>query len=91
MSSAGNAAGTGALIALLNQRARDEIEQVIGRVEKVETAVEADFQAQFVGAMGIPHATDPFPHLAEAVRLPPPKILSAARDRRRTRRRGGGG
>src|SRR3546814_7792569 len=32
--SAGNAAGTGARIALLNQCARDEIEQVIRKVEK---------------------------------------------------------
>ena len=91
VSSAGNAAGTGALIALLNQRARDEIEQVVGRVEKVETAVEPDFQAHFVGAMGIPHSDDPFPHLAAAVRLPPPKQLSNPRDRRRRRRRRGGG
>jgi len=72
VSSAGNAAGTGALIALLNQRARDEIEQVVGRVEKVETAVEPDFQAHFVGAMGIPQSAGPFPHLAAAVCLPPP-------------------
>ncbi len=38
--SAGNAAGTGARIALLNAGARDEIEQVVRRIEKIETAVE---------------------------------------------------
>ena len=50
--SAGNAAGTGARIALLNQRARDEIERVIGTVEKIETAVEPKFQAHFVEEIG---------------------------------------
>src|SRR3546814_8791459 len=35
--SAGNAAGTGARIALLNAEARREIEAVVRRVEKVET------------------------------------------------------
>ncbi|MCP4329836.1 MAG: DUF4445 domain-containing protein [Alphaproteobacteria bacterium] len=89
VSSAGNAAGTGALIALLNQRARDEIEQVIRRVEKVETAVEPTFQAHFVGAMGIPHSSHSFPHLAQAVKLPEPKQLADARERRRGRRRSG--
>ena len=40
VSSAGNAAGTGARIALLNRRARSEIEQVVRRIEKIETAIE---------------------------------------------------
>src|SRR3546814_12735479 len=61
--SAGNAAGTGARIALLNQCARDEIEQVIRKVEKIETAVEPKFQAHFVEAMAIPHATAASPSL----------------------------
>ncbi len=69
--SAGNAAGTGALIALLNQGARDEIESVIRRVEKIETAVEPKFQAHFVEAMGLPHSTADFPKLASVVDLPP--------------------
>src|SRR6185369_2639370 len=46
--SAGNAAGTGARIALLNSKARDEIEQVVRRIEKIETAVEPKFQQHFV-------------------------------------------
>ena len=29
------------------------------RVEKIETAVEPRFQEHFVGAMAIPHDTDP--------------------------------
>ncbi len=92
---AGNAAGTGARIALLNQRARDEIEEVIRRVEKIETAVEPMFQAHFVQAMGIPHSSDAFPHLEQAVTLPAPKPRNAANDsgdtpgrRRRRRERG---
>src|SRR3546814_874438 len=36
--SAGNAAGTGARIALLNQCARDQIEPALRKVEKTETA-----------------------------------------------------
>jgi uncharacterized 2Fe-2S/4Fe-4S cluster protein (DUF4445 family) len=70
VSSAGNAAGTGARIALLNQRARDLIERVIRQVEKVETAVEPRFQAHFVEAMALPHATASYPHLSRAVKLP---------------------
>ncbi len=53
VSSAGNAAGTGARIALLNRAARDEIEWVVRRVEKVETAVEPRFQEHFVAAMSL--------------------------------------
>jgi uncharacterized 2Fe-2S/4Fe-4S cluster protein (DUF4445 family) len=68
--SAGNAAGTGALIALLSRAARTEIEGVVRQVEKIETAVEPRFQEHFVEAMAFPHKTAPFPKLAAAVRLP---------------------
>ena len=85
VTSAGNAAGTGARIALLNRAARDEIETVVRRVEKIETAVEPRFQEHFVGAMGIPHATDAFPRLAAAVDLPAPS--AAARPERSARSR----
>jgi uncharacterized 2Fe-2S/4Fe-4S cluster protein (DUF4445 family) len=68
--SAGNAAGTGALIALLSGDARTEIEAVVRRVEKIETAVEPRFQEHFVGAMAFPHKTDTFPNLARVVALP---------------------
>ena len=50
------------------------------RVEKLETAVEPRFQEHFVGAMGIPHTTEPFPRLA-AVDRP-----AGARDLGRRRR-----
>ena len=49
--SAGNAAGTGALIALLSRAARGEIERVVREVEKIETAVEPRFQEHFVNAI----------------------------------------
>ena len=48
-------------IALLDRAARQDIEQVVRRVQKVETAVEPHFQAHFVEAMSIPHRSDPFP------------------------------
>ena len=87
VTSAGNAAGTGARIALLNRAARAEIEDVVRRVEKLETAVEPRFQEHFVGAMGIPHATDPFPRLGQVVELPerPAQAGGATRRRRRER------
>jgi uncharacterized 2Fe-2S/4Fe-4S cluster protein (DUF4445 family) len=70
VSSAGNAAGTGARIALLSRSARREIESVIRRVEKVETAIAPNFQDYFVSAITIPHASDNFDHLARIVTLP---------------------
>jgi uncharacterized 2Fe-2S/4Fe-4S cluster protein (DUF4445 family) len=93
VTSAGNAAGTGARIALLNRAAREEIEAVVRRVEKLETAVEPRFQEHFVGAMGLPHTTDLFPRLRTAVDLPKSTAAPAAgegggrRDRRRSRAR----
>jgi uncharacterized 2Fe-2S/4Fe-4S cluster protein (DUF4445 family) len=91
VTSAGNAAGTGARIALLNREARAEIERVVKRIEKIETAVEPRFQEHFVRAMAIPHKTDPYPHLAGAVRLPErSEAAGEPQDGRRRRRRGGG-
>ena len=70
VSSAGNAAGTGARIALLNHESRNEIEEVVRHVEKVETAVESNFQQHFVNAMAFPNKIDKFPKLAKEVELP---------------------
>ena len=67
---AGNAAGTGARMALLNQQARRDIETIVRNIEKIETAVEASFQDHFVKAMAIPHKSDPYTRLAAAVALP---------------------
>jgi uncharacterized 2Fe-2S/4Fe-4S cluster protein (DUF4445 family) len=89
VSSAGNAAGTGARIALLNRQARAEIERVVKQIEKIETAVEPRFQEHFVGAMAIPHKSAPYPNLAQAVNLPCPSPEEArpADEGRRQRRR----
>jgi uncharacterized 2Fe-2S/4Fe-4S cluster protein (DUF4445 family) len=84
---AGNAAGTGALIALLNGKVRDEIERVVRTIEKVETAVEPEFQRHFVDAMAIPHGSASTPNLAKAVELPAVKAGGAGEGRRNRRRR----
>jgi uncharacterized 2Fe-2S/4Fe-4S cluster protein (DUF4445 family) len=69
----GNAAGTGALMALLSRDLRREIEQEVSRIEKIETALEPHFQQLFVDAMALPNKVDPFPKLSAAVTLPPRK------------------
>lgn len=70
VSSAGNAAGTGARIALCNRAARAEIEDTVRQIHKVETAIEPRFQEHFVAANAMPHATATFPNLASVVNLP---------------------
>jgi uncharacterized 2Fe-2S/4Fe-4S cluster protein (DUF4445 family) len=70
VSSAGNAAGTGARIALLDRRTRSTIESLVRRIEKIESAVEPRFQEFFVEAMAIPHLTAPYPELRKVVPLP---------------------
>ncbi|MFZ0603007.1 MAG: ASKHA domain-containing protein [Roseiarcus sp.] len=85
VASAGNAAGTGARIALLNLAARAEIEGVVRRIEKVETAIEPAFQRHFVAAMAFPNKEDAFPNLAQRVELPARKAASGEVGRRRRR------
>lgn len=84
VTSAGNAAGTGARIALLNVGARREVEALVTHIHKVETAIEPRFQEHFVAANAIPHATATFPHLP-----PLPAVNFNAGDGTRRRRRGG--
>ncbi|WP_121633771.1 ASKHA domain-containing protein [Tropicibacter alexandrii] len=90
VTSAGNAAGTGARIALCNVAARREIERVVRQITKVETAIEPKFQEHFVNANAIPHATDPFPILNAQVTLPNVSFNTGGGDEggRRRRRRG---
>lgn len=57
----GNAAGQGALRALLSRGERRSIEDTAQTVTKIETALEPAFQQHFVDAMGIPNSTDAFP------------------------------
>jgi uncharacterized 2Fe-2S/4Fe-4S cluster protein (DUF4445 family) len=87
VSSANNAAGTGARIALLNRASRGEIEQRARLIEKVETAVDANFQQHFVDAMGIPHTTQAYPSLSKVVELPQQPAKSSAAGKRRRRKR----
>jgi uncharacterized 2Fe-2S/4Fe-4S cluster protein (DUF4445 family) len=79
----GNAAGTGARITLLNLASRAELESVVRNITKIETAIEPNFQAEFIAAMAFPHASDPFDHLAKALKLPERKAAEAPRRRRR--------
>jgi uncharacterized 2Fe-2S/4Fe-4S cluster protein (DUF4445 family) len=84
--SAGNAAGTGARLALASVAARREVEALVGRITKVETAIAPRFQEHFVAANAIPHATDPFPNLLGHVTLPDVSFNVAQEGRRRSRR-----
>jgi len=87
--SAGNAAGTGARIALLNVAARREIESVVRSIQKIETAIEPKFQDYFVGAMAFPHKSDDFPELFKVVTRPTAKKVagdSATTGKRRRKR-----
>ena len=88
----GNSAGTGARIALLNLASRAEIEAVVrtrrkiarrAKIEKIETAIEPNFQEHFVAAMAFPHASDPFANLAKAITLPERREAGPPRRRRR--------
>ena len=66
----GNAAGAGAVRALLSRTLRAEIEEAVRKVTKIETATEPRFQDLFVHAMAFPHAVAPSPNLAALVELP---------------------
>ncbi|MFQ1702927.1 ASKHA domain-containing protein [Loktanella agnita] len=70
VTSAGNAAGTGARIALLNTDARKQIETLVHKIHKIETAIEPRFQEHFVNASAMPNAVDPFPILNSIVSIP---------------------
>ena len=91
VTSAGNAAGAGAIITLLDKTARLEIEGVVKRIHKVETAVEPKFQDHFVEALAIPHKTASYDYLKQEVDLPKPAKESGETPdgkQRRRRRRG---
>jgi uncharacterized 2Fe-2S/4Fe-4S cluster protein (DUF4445 family) len=79
----GNAAGDGTRIALLNKEARLDAVRISKNTEHVQTAVNPNFQNEFVGAMAIPHATDAFPHLEGQL----PERRGGGRAERRSQRR----
>ncbi|MBL4751013.1 MAG: DUF4445 domain-containing protein [Amylibacter sp.] len=90
VTSAGNAAGTGARIALLNTEARAEIEETVRNIHKIETAIEPRFQEHFVNASAIPNSVEKFPILATIVTLPDVNFNTGGDKEggRRRRRRG---
>lgn len=79
----GNAAGDGARIALLNKQKRVEAQELVQWVTYVETAVDPDFQVEFADAIHIPHARDPFSHVADF--LPKQPDLSRNSSAKRSR------
>lgn len=86
----GNAAGTGARMALLNRNHRREIEQTVQSIEKIETALEPRFQEHFVNAMAFPNKVDAFPRLEQQVNLPKRRTaVDAAESSTGSRRRRG--
>jgi uncharacterized 2Fe-2S/4Fe-4S cluster protein (DUF4445 family) len=87
VSSAGNAAGTGARIALLNAESRNVIETLVKNIEKIETALEPKFQDYFVDAMAFPNKKDPFPNLFSVVDKPQEKVGQDSAGGRKRRRR----
>ncbi len=52
----GNAAGSGARIALINQKSRNRLNALLLKIENIEIATEPAFQSHFVAAMSFPHA-----------------------------------
>lgn len=84
--SVGNAAGAGAVRALVSDAQRREVEAVVDTVTKIETATEPRFQDLFVAAMALPHASAPSPHLSEVVELPVRTARPTAGGRRGRRR-----
>ncbi len=87
VSAIGNAAGTGARMALVNRSHRAEVEALVRRIEKIETALESKFQEHFVHAMALPNGRDLFPLLAAAVELPARRDTATEGRRRGGRRR----
>ncbi len=62
----GNAAGSGARMALKSTKVRDLADRLSKRVEYVELAMEKNFQAEFAKAMFLPHRdADRFPSVVQ--------------------------
>ena len=91
VTSAGNAAGSGARIALIDKSQRAAIEHTVRQIEKIETAIEPKFQEHFVNASGIPNSDESFTLLRATVALPDVNFNTGGGDgagggRRRRRR-----
>jgi uncharacterized 2Fe-2S/4Fe-4S cluster protein (DUF4445 family) len=67
--SVGNAAGSGAKVALLNGRSREEARTMARELRYVELAARSDFQEKYFKALFIPHMDGSnFPRVMESVR-----------------------
>jgi uncharacterized 2Fe-2S/4Fe-4S cluster protein (DUF4445 family) len=77
----GNAAGDGARFALLNLSLREEAREIARQVRYIETAIEPDFQTEFVQAMHLPHKSDKFKNL-EGILSKIPSNSTVTRKRR---------
>ena len=83
--SAGNAAGTGALKALLNIETRNKMEEMVKKISKIETATASNFQDYFINASNIPHEKDEFSELKKIVQLPKVNFNLRGRNKRNNR------
>jgi uncharacterized 2Fe-2S/4Fe-4S cluster protein (DUF4445 family) len=81
--SVGNAAGAGAVRALVSRSERTRMEILARSVSKIETATEPRFQTLFVDALAFPHRTAPTTQLARIVDLPAPTAARPGRRRAR--------
>ncbi|MEW5960853.1 MAG: ASKHA domain-containing protein [Chloroflexota bacterium] len=81
----GNSAGDGAVLCLLSRERRRRARQIARWIDYVETAVEPNFQARFVEALGLPHNKDEFPHLKGLI--PDRAEIEAMQDRQRESQR----
>jgi uncharacterized 2Fe-2S/4Fe-4S cluster protein (DUF4445 family) len=82
--SVGNSAGDGAVLCLVSRDRRRRAREVARWIDYVETAIEPNFQARFVDALGLPHDKDDFPHLEGLI--PDRKTIAAQEDDRRRQR-----
>jgi len=64
----GNAAGEGAIFALLNRKEREEAEKIARKIEYVELTLYKGFQEEFLDALYIPHRKDPFPDIDDLLK-----------------------
>ena len=72
--SVGNAAGDGAIMALMNLGKRQEARERSRWLEYVEIAVSPNFEKEFMMAMHIPHMKDKFPNVKKLVEASGSKV-----------------
>jgi uncharacterized 2Fe-2S/4Fe-4S cluster protein (DUF4445 family) len=76
----GNAAGDGARFALLNLSLREEARRISRQVKYIETAIDPDFQTEFVRAIHLPHQSDRFKNLEKILsRIPSNSLMPRKR------------